>query len=145
MKRLAPFRLARATAGFTLLEIMLVVMIIALLAGSAIYLMRGNVDQARYTRCETDIENIKTQLQFYEVQNGSMPSTEQGLAALVVRPSGEPQPRKWRQLITEIPLDPWGVPYQLRNPGQRSQKEGYEIFSCGKDKTPGTADDIGNF
>src|SRR4029077_14814485 len=123
----------------------LVVMIIALLAGSAIYLMRGNVDQAKYVRSETDIQNIMTQLQLYEVQNGTMPSTEQGLMALVVRPSGEPQPRKWRQLLPEVPLDPWGTPYQLRNPGTMSRKDGYDVFSAGKDKKIGTEDDIGNW
>jgi general secretion pathway protein G len=131
-------------AAFTLLEIMLVVMIIALLAGSAIYLMRGNVDQAKYVRVESDIQAIQTQLQFYETQNGAMPSTEQGLRALVEKPAGEPQPRKWRQLMPEIPLDPWGVEYQLRNPGTKS-KSGYDVFSCGKDKKPNTDDDIGNW
>ena len=133
-----------ATAAFTLLEIMLVVMIIALLAGSAIYLMRGNVEQAKFTRAETDIQNIMTQLQLYEVQNGTMPSTQQGLAALVARPAGEPQPRKWRQLMPEVPLDPWGMEYQLRNPGMQS-KAGYDVFSAGKDRQVGTSDDIGNW
>ena len=97
MKRLA----RHSNAAFTLLEIMLVVMIIALLAGSAIYLMRGNVDQAKYARCDADVQNIMTQLQLYETTNGSMPSSEQGLRALVVRPSGDPQPRKWRQLLPD--------------------------------------------
>lgn len=140
MKRLV----RKSTAAFTLLEIMLVVMIIALLAGSAIYLMRGNVDQAKYVRVESDVQAIQTQLQFYETQNGSMPSTEQGLRALVEKPGGDPQPRKWRQLMPELPLDPWGTEYQLRNPGTKS-KSGYDVFSCGKDKKPNTDDDIGNW
>ena len=140
MKRLVQ----QSKAAFTLLEIMLVVMIIALLAGSAIYLMRGNVDQAKYVRVESDVQAIQTQLQFYETQNGSMPSTEQGLRALVEKPGGDPQPRKWRQLMPEIPLDPWGTEYQLRNPGTKS-KAGYDVFSCGKDKKPNTEDDIGNW
>lgn len=143
--RLKSLQSRRSTAAFTLLEIMLVVMIIALLAGSAIYLMRGNVDQARYARVDQDIENIKTQLQLYEVTNGSIPTTEQGLRALVERPSGDPQPRKWRQLMPEVPLDPWGVPYQLRSPATKSTKDSYDIFSVGKDKQPNTADDIGNW
>lgn len=140
MKRLVP----QSKAAFTLLEIMLVVMIIALLAGSAIYLMRGNVDQAKYVRVESDVQAIQTQLQFYETQNGTMPSTEQGLRALVEKPGGDPQPRKWRQLMPEIPKDPWGTEYQLRNPGTKS-KDGYDVFSCGKDKKPNTGDDIGNW
>jgi general secretion pathway protein G len=134
-----------ATAAFTLLEIMLVVMIIALLAGSAIYLMRGNVDQTRMTRADADIETIKTQLQFYDVRNGGFPSTEQGLRALVERPSGDPQPRKWSQLMPDIPLDPWGTPYHYRYPSTKNSKDGYDLFSPGKDKQPNTADDIGNW
>src|SRR5262245_33515189 len=98
-------------AGFTLLEIMLVVMIIALLAGSAIYLMRNNVEHARIVRAGTDIEHLKTQLQLYESLNGSLPTTEQGLRALVVQPATEPKPRKWRQIISDLPLDPWGTEY----------------------------------
>lgn len=136
---------SNASAGFTLLEIMLVVMIIALLAGSAIYLMRGNVDQARITRVDSDVENIKTQVQFYEVRNGTYPSTEQGLRALVERPSGEPLPRRWTQLMPEVPLDPWGTPYQYRYPASKATKDPYDLFSAGKDKQAGTADDIGNF
>jgi general secretion pathway protein G len=146
MKTLILKPLRRTTAAaFTLLEIMLVVMIIALLAGSAIYLMRGNVDQARMTRCDSDIETIKTQLQFYEVRNGNFPSTEQGLRALVEKPSGEPQPRRWSQLIPSIPDDPWGTPYQYRYPTTKNSKDGYDLFSAGKDKQPNTSDDIGNW
>ena len=140
MKRLVQ----KSKAAFTLLEIMLVVMIIALLAGSAIYLMRGNVDQAKYVRVESDVQAIQTQLQFYETQNGSMPSTEQGLRALVEKPGGDPQPRKWRQLMPSLPADPWGLDYQLRNPGTKS-KDGYDVFSSGKDRKPNTEDDIGNW
>jgi general secretion pathway protein G len=153
MKLLSSPRLAVRTlrplrplqSAFTLLEIMLVVMIIALLAGSAIYLMRGNVEQAKMTRCDQDLENIKTQLQYYEVRNGSYPSTEQGLAALVQMPAGDPAPRRWTQLMTDVPLDPWGTPYVLRYPATKSTKDPYDIFSCGKDKMPNTADDIGNW
>ncbi len=124
---------------------MLVVMIIAILAGAAIHLMRNNVDHARITRVESDIENIKTQIQIYEVNGGSVPSTTQGLLALVERPNGDPQPRKWRQVMPQLPVDPWGMPYQLRNPATKSTKESYDLFSCGKDQKPGTADDIGNW
>ncbi len=142
MKKHAPFR--RQNSAFTLIEIMLVVMIIAVLAGAAIGLLRGNVDQAKFTVVDTDVKNIATQIQMYEVQNGTMPSTEQGLKALVTRPTGDPQPRRWRQLMPSVPLDPWGMEYQFRNPGTKS-KEGYDMFSCGKDRKPNTDDDIGNW
>jgi general secretion pathway protein G len=135
----------RAKAAFTLLEIMLVVMIIALLAGSAIYLMRNNVEVARIVRARQDIENLKTQVQLYEVANGTYPSTEQGLRALVQMPEGEPQPRRWTQLATDIPIDPWGTAYALRTPAVHSSTESYDLFSYAKDKLPDTRDDIGNW
>jgi general secretion pathway protein G len=132
-------------AGFTLLEIMLVVMIIALLAGSAIYLMRKNVFIAQEEgRVRPDIQTIMTQLQMYESFNGVLPSTEQGLQALVTAPSGDPQPRHWRNLMPSVPTDPWGSPYQYRCPATKSS-EGYDLFSLGKDRTANTADDIGNW
>jgi general secretion pathway protein G len=133
-----------SNAAFTLLEIMLVVMIIALLAGSAIYLMRGNVDQAKITRAEADIQNLMTQLQMYEVQNGVYPTSQQGIQALVERPAGEPQPRRWRKLLDNVPIDPWGQVYQIQNPGTRG-KSGIDLFSAGPDRTPNTDDDIGNW
>jgi general secretion pathway protein G len=135
---------SRSKAAFTLLEIMLVVMIIALLAGSAIYLMRGNVDDTKFVRAEIDVQNILNQLQLYSVQNGNYPSTEQGIFALVEKPSGEPQPRKWRALLEKVPIDPWGVPYQIRNPATKS-KSGIDLFSAGPDRQPNTADDVGNW
>jgi general secretion pathway protein G len=131
-------------AAFTLLEIMLVVMIIALLAGSAIYYMRGTVDTAKFTRVDSDINQILTQLQMYEVSNGTYPSTAQGVQALVERPAGEPQPRKWRPLMEQVPLDPWGHQYLIRNPATKS-KARIDLYSPGPDGQPDTADDIGNW
>ena len=137
--------LASCRAAFTLLEIMLVVMIIAVLAGSAIHLLRGNLETAKiHGRINPDLENIKTQLQMYETFNGSLPTTEQGLAALVTKPSAEPAPRRWQQLMPSIPMDPFGTPYQYRLPATKS-KEAFDVFSIGKDHLPDTADDIGNW
>ncbi len=127
-----------AIAAFTLLEIMLVVMIIALLAGSAIYLMRGNVDTARTVRVMSDVENVITQVQLYETLNGGrLPTNEEGLKALTT-------PKKGRQLMPSVPVDPWGKEYMFRNPGTKS-KLGYDVFSAGRDGKPGTEDDIGNW
>jgi len=132
-------------AGFTLLEIMLVVMIIAVLAGSAIFLLRGNLDTARIEgRIRPDLQNILTQLQMYETINGAPPSTEQGLQALVTMPGGDPQPRRWSQLMPMVPQDPWGIAYQYRYPATRSKISAYDVFSAGKDRLPDTADDIWN-
>jgi len=134
----------KATAAFTLLEIMLVVMIIALLAGSAIFLMKDNLIIARDVKVETDIKAISTSLMTYESLNGSLPSTAQGLAALVEKPTTEPIPRKWTRHLSALPIDPWGNGYVLEIPARRS-KENFDLFSKGADRQPNTEDDLGNW
>jgi general secretion pathway protein G len=139
-----PFlRKPRRVAGYTLFEIMLVMGIIAVLVGSAIYLLVGNIDVARESRVEADLQAIGTQLRVYEMQNLRPPSTEQGLRALVTRPSSEPVPRRWRQLLEEVPLDPWGEEYVYYYPGKKNQ-QGFDLFSKGPDRQEGGGDDIGN-
>lgn len=135
---------SRRNAAFTLLEIMLVVMIIALLAGSAIYLMKDNVGVASDVKANGDIKLIETQLMMYKTLNGFLPSSQQGIAALVERPTSEPQPRKWRQLMKEVPIDPWGNAYVLEVPARRS-KDAYDLYSKGSDGQAGTDDDVGNW
>ena len=95
-------------------------------------------------RTEADVKSLLTQLHLYSARNGGYPSNEQGIQALVARPNGEPQPRKWRQIMQQVPIDPWGNPYQIRNPGMRS-KEPIDVFSMGPDGRPNTGDDIGNW
>lgn len=126
-------------AAYTLFEIMLVLGIISILVGSAIYLLVGNVDAAREQRVDADIQAISTQLRTYELQNFSFPTTSQGLEALVKKPSGEPVPRRWRQLMESVPLDPWGTPYQYAYPGKRNPK-GYDLYSLGADRVPSDDD-----
>lgn len=130
-------------AGYTLFEIMLVLGIIAVLVGSAIYLLVGNIDVARESRVEADIQSISTQLRVYEMQNLRPPTTEQGLKALVARPSSEPAPRRWRQLLEKVPLDPWGEEYVYYWPGKKNP-DGFDLFSKGPDRQEGGDDDIGN-
>lgn len=130
-----------ASAAYTLFEIMLVLGIIAVLVGSAIYLLVGNVDVARIQRVDTDSQTITTQLKTYEMMNYSMPSTEQGLQALVSRPSSEPVPKRWTQLLSSVPLDPWGTAYQYRNPGKKNPAS-FDFYSAGPDRQPNTEDDI---
>jgi general secretion pathway protein G len=133
-------RIRKNQSGFTLLEIMLVVTIIALLLGAAIYKLGGNVEYARSTRVAADMQGINTQLKLYESMNGFMPSTEQGLKALVQQPSTEPRPTRWYQLYKELPKDPWNNDYVYLNPG-RKNPNGYDLYSAGKDRKPDTADD----
>jgi general secretion pathway protein G len=117
--------------GYTLFEIMLVLGIISVLVGSAIYMLAGNIDVAKEQRVESDVEAISMQLRTYEMLNYRMPSTEQGLGALVSLPATEPRPRRWKQLMKEVPLDPWGNEYVYRNPGKGGS--GFEIYSLGPD------------
>src|SRR5437667_7314672 len=126
--------------GFTLLEIMLVVTIIALLLGTAIYKLTGNVEYARDTRVRADIQAISTQLKLYESMNGFYPTTEQGLQALVTQPTTDPQPQRWYQLFKEMPKDPWNNNYLYYSPG-RKNPNGFDLYSAGPDRTPDTADD----
>jgi len=127
-------------SAFTLLEIMLVVTIIALLLGNAIYKLSGNVEYARHNRVAADIQSISTQLKLYESMNGFYPTTEQGLEALVVQPSTDPQPQRWYQLFKEMPTDPWNNKYIYINPG-RKNPSGYDLYSAGQDRKPDTPDD----
>jgi len=130
----------RKQRGFTLLEIMLVVTIIALLLGTAIYKLAGNVEYSRHVRVAADIQGIRTQLGLYESMNGYYPTTEQGLKALVVQPDSDPKPTRWYQLYKEVPRDPWGNEYVYRCPGVK-HPESYDLYSAGPDHKPDTSDD----
>jgi len=135
---------AKKQGGFTLLEIMLVVMIIALLGGAAIYYMGGNVGIAQETRTRSDLQSISTQLKLYQALNGFLPTTEQGLAALVTKPTTDPKPKQWRSLFDKLPQDPWNSDYNYVVPGKHNPNS-FDLFSSGSDRKAGTADDIGNW
>jgi|SRR5258705_340665 len=126
--------------GFTLLEIMIVITIIALLLGLAINKFTGHVEYAKRVRVAADIQGINTQLRLYESMNGFVPTSEQGLQALVVQPDTDPKPTRWYQLLTERPKDPWQSDYIYRSPGTKNPN-GYDLFSAGPDRRPDTADD----
>jgi general secretion pathway protein G len=109
----------------------LVLGIIAVLVGSAIYLLVGNIDVAKEQRVDSDIEAISMQLRTYEMLNYRMPTTEQGLKALVNQPTTEPRPRRWKQLMKTVPIDPWGNEYVYRIPGKGGAA--FDIYSLGPD------------
>jgi general secretion pathway protein G len=131
----------RQEAAYTLFEIMLVLGIIAVLVGSAIYLLVGNVDVAKIQRVDTDKQAIITQLKTYEMMNYNYPTTEQGLAALVSRPSSEPVPKRWTQMLQSVPLDPWGTPYVYVSPGKKNPNT-FDLYSLGADRRE-SEDDVG--
>jgi general secretion pathway protein G len=131
-------------AKVTALEILFVLTLFAMIAGAAIYAFRGTTIDTIRGGVEYDIAGIAEQLKRYQADNQCLPSTAQGLQALVARPVGDPPAMHWRKLLPEVPRDPWGTEYQYRQPGWRS-KSGYDLFSCGKDRRPETGDDIGNW
>ena len=133
----------KASAAFTLIEIVLVITIIAVLGAATIYLIKGNVDVAKETRVESDIKNIVTQLKVYDARNLQPPTTEQGLKALVVQPTVEPKPERWTQLLEEVPKDAWNHEFQYQYPAKRSKAD-YDVFSLGRDGVE-SPDDIGNW
>lgn len=134
----------RRNSGFTLVELVIVITIIAVLAGSGIYLVVGFVDDAKYQRVDSDLKALDLALKSYERNNYFKPPTQdQGLMALVERPSGDPQPERWRAYLDEPMLDPWGNEYQYRIPAEKSSKK-YDIFSLGEDGIE-SDDDVGNW
>jgi general secretion pathway protein G len=117
-------------AGFTLIEIMLVVGIITVLMGAAIFHLAGNLELAKEQRVRGDIQAISTQLKTYETFNLVLPTTE-------------PIPPRWKQMMTQIQLDPWGMAYVYRYPGKKNPKS-FDLFSLGPDRIE-SDDDIGNW
>jgi general secretion pathway protein G len=134
----------RSRSGFSLLEIMLVVTIIGILLASAIKFMGPQLGIAKEARVEADLSMFKSTLLTYEGRNGFLPSSEQGLKALVARPESEPRPTQWRQMMEQLPSDPWGSEYVYVQPGTHNTSS-YDLFSKGPDRKPNTPDDIGNW
>src|SRR5690606_36032493 len=130
--------------GFTLIEIMVVVVIIGLLAAFVAPNLMGNVDTAQINRARQDIRNIETALNLYRLDNFRYPSTVEGLEALVTNP-GESVAPNWKQYLNRLPRDPWNNVYQYQNPGQRGE---FDVFSFGADGQQGGEGinaDIGNW
>ncbi|MGE8344321.1 type II secretion system major pseudopilin GspG [Pseudomonas helleri] len=139
---------ASTQRGFTLIEIMVVVVIIGVLGAIVVPQFMSRPDQAKVTAARTDIQAISTALEMYRLDTFNYPSTQQGLDALVTRPSGTPLARNWNPqgYLKSLPVDPWGTPYQYLNPGSHSA--GYDLFSFGADGVQGGegfATDIGNW
>jgi general secretion pathway protein G len=139
-----------AQRGFTLIEIMVVVVIIGILGAIVVPQFMSRPDQAKVTAARIDIQAISTALEMYRLDNFHYPSTQQGLDALVKRPSGTPAARSWNPqgYLKNLPVDPWGGPYQYLNPGVRSADGGFDLYSLGSDGMAGGeghAADIGNW
>ncbi|WP_330925225.1 type II secretion system major pseudopilin GspG [Candidatus Sororendozoicomonas aggregata] len=131
-------------SGFTLLEIMVVIVILGVLASMVVPNILGNKEQADHQKAVSDIVALENAMDMYKLDNSSYPSTQQGLEALVKKPSGSPEPRAYREngYIRRLPQDPWGNNYILLSPGENGP---IDIFSAGLDGQAGTDDDIGNW
>lgn len=136
----------KAAKGFTLIELMIVVVIIVALASMVVPRLSGRTEQAKRAVAKADINsNISMALKLYELDNGNFPTTEQGLAALAVSPSSAPVPGNWNgPYLESVPADPWGGPYKYKCPGNYN-KTTYDLYSIGKDGLEESDDDIKNW
>ena len=142
--RMRPPTAARRV-GFTLIELMLVIVIIGALAAMVVPRLAGRSDEARAGAARADIKgNLSLALRLYEVDNGHYPMTEQGLQALIRQPSSAPTPTNWKgPYIEQEPLDPWKRPYVYRYPGDHPPRD-YDLLSLGLDGEE-SEDDITNW
>ena len=133
-------------AGFTLIEIMVVVVILAILAATVVPKIMDRPEEARIVKAKQDIRAMEAALDLYKLDNFSYPTTDQGLESLVTKPSGTPEPKRYRDggYVKSIQNDPWGNPYQYLYPGERAGDGNVELFSLGPDQQP-SDDDIGNW
>jgi len=137
----------RQVAGFTLIEVLVVVAILGILAAIVVPRIMDRPDEAKRVAAKADVAAIVQVLKLYRLDNGFYPTTDQGLAALVQRPTTNPAPANWKQggYLDRLPKDPWGGDYQYLSPGVRGE---IDVFSLGADRArggEGNNADIGNW
>lgn len=123
-----------AQRGFTLIELLVVLVIIGVLAALIVPNVLDRADDARVTAAQTDVSRLMQQLKVYRLDNQRYPTTEQGLAALVNKPTAAPVPANWRRYLDKLPADPWGNQYQYVSPGMHGD---VDVLSFGADGQPG--------
>lgn len=130
--------------GFSLIEVMVVLLIIGIMAGMIAPQILGNQETAQLKKAAVDVKALENAMEMYKLRNNNFPTTEQGLDALVNEPTIDPIPRNYPMggFIKSLPQDPWGNDYQLLSPGELGV---IDIYSNGPDGEPGTEDDIGNW
>ena len=124
----------RLCAGFTLIELMVVLVIIGVLAALVVPNVLDRADDARATAAKTDVNNLMQALKLYRLDNQRYPAAEQGLQSLAAKPTTGPIPSNWKSYVDKLPNDPWGRPYQYLNPGIKGE---IDVMSFGADGQPG--------
>jgi general secretion pathway protein G len=134
IQRMKNLPTAKRQRGFTLIELMVVLAILGVLAALIVPNVLDRADDARSTAARTDVNNLMQALKLYRLDNQRYPAAEQGLQALVVKPSTGPAPLNWKPYVDKLPNDPWGRPYQYMNPGVKGE---VDVLSLGADGQPG--------
>lgn len=132
-------------AGFTLIELMVVVVILATLAAFVVPMVMDRPDEARIVKARQDIASISSALSLYKLDNYRYPTTDQGLEALVQQPTSEPIPPNWKPYLKQPPKDPWGRPYLYVSPGEHGSFDLYTLGADGEEGGEGADADIGNW
>ena len=136
---------SRRQRGFTLIELMVVLAIIGVLAALIVPNVLGRADDARITAARTDVGNLMQALKLYKLDNQRYPSAEQGLKALIVKPSTEPVPGNWKPYLDKLPNDPWGRAYQYMSPGIKGEIDVLSFGADGQAGGEGNNADIGSW
>ncbi len=137
----------RASIGFTLIEVMVVVVILSILAAIVVPRIMDRPDEARITKARQDIRALESALNLYKLDNYDYPTTEQGLESLVEAPTTPPEPRNWKPggYVDRLPKDPWGNDYQYLSPGQNGAIDLYSLGADGEIGGEGSRSDIANW
>ena len=145
MNKLATPLLRRMHRGFTLIELMVVLVIIGMLAAIIVPNVLDRADDARVTAARTDVNNLMQALKLYKLDNQRYPSAEQGLQALLTKPTTVPVPMNWKPYLDKLPNDPWGHTYQYLNPGIKGEVDVMSFGADGLSGGEGKDADIGSW
>lgn len=145
MKKISFSLLRRLQRGFTLIELMVVLLIIGVLAALIVPNVLDRADDARVTAAKTDVANLMQALKLYRLDNMRYPTAEQGLQALLAKPTTPPVPNNWKNYLDKLPQDPWGQPYIYLNPGIKGEVDVMSYGADGQSGGEGRDADIGSW